>query len=650
MEPWYLSLSQGKRQLAAIMFTDMVGYTALTQSNESQAMEVLDRHNRLLRPFFPRYHGREVKAIGDSFLVEFDSALDATNCAIEIQKYLHDYNGSSRDEWKIRLRIGVHVGDVIHQDEDVFGDTVNIASRLHPLAEPEGVCVSDQVFGQVRNKVPQALVKMETHELKGVGFPVDIYRVVMSWEKEATTTPSELGTNRIAVLPFVSVSPDPNDQYFADGMTEELISAISKVRELEVISRTSVMQYKNKTTKAGEIGRNLNVGTLLEGSVRKAGNRVRIAVQLINANSDKHLWADNYDRTLEDVFSIQSDIAQSVASALKVTLLESDRMRLERVPTKDPEAHALYLRGRAHQLRITPNDLNEAAKLYQKAIDKDPQYALAYASLSGCTSQMGYHEITPPVESFKKAEELARRSLALDPSLPETHLALAWALFDQWDFKGAEVEMDRAYELDPKSAQVLDSKTELMRVRRRFDEAAELARRELELDPLSPTTLNNVATTLLYSRQPDEAIALYKKVLEIDPDAAFARGNIGVAYVEKGMLDEGIASIRESIRMERGFQMGSISDLSHALGKAGRVDELKELLAEAQDWHEKNHRGTLALVAIYANMGEKDKAFEWLEKAFEEHSGYIPSVFFDYAYENLHTDPRMEAMERRLGL
>jgi adenylate cyclase len=630
------------------MFTDIVGYTALSQRNEALALKLLEQHRSLMRPVFSRHKGREIKTIGDAFLVQFDSALEAVECAVEMQEAIHNRDDHSPE--KLEMKVGVHVGDVVQSVGDVHGDAVNIASRIQTLAEGGEICISQQVFDQVRNKVPFKLIKLEPHELKNVIAPIDVYRVELPWEESAMSSKPELPpAGRIAVLPFVSMSPDPNDEYFADGMTEELISAISKVRELDVISRTSVMQYKNKSRNIADIGRELNVGTLLEGSVRKAGNKVRVAVQLINANSDKHLWADNYDRTLEDVFSIQSDIAQSVASALKVTLMESDRRRLERVPTKDPEAHALYLKGRARQLRITPEDLDQAVKLYQKAIEKDPQYALAYAWLSACMSQIGFHEITSPVESFKKGEELARRSLALDASLPEAHLALSAALYNQWDFKEAEAELDRAYVLDPKSIQALEYKSDLARLRRRFDEAVELARRMLELDPLSPSTLNSAATILLYSHQPDEAIALYKKVLEIDPEAAFAIGNIGVAFVEKGMLDEGIASIRESMRMEKGYQVGTVCDLAHALGKAGRVDELEELLHEAQEWHEKNHRGAAALVAIYANLGDKDKAFEWLEKAFEERSGYLTSVFTDYAFESLHSDPRMEAMERRLG-
>src|SRR5579859_4882784 len=240
------------------MFTDIVGYTALNQSDEAQALEVLDRHDKLLRPFFLKFNGREVKTIGDSFLVEFDSALDATLCAIEIQKFLHDYNISTREDWKIKLRIGIHLGDVVRKGKDILGDAVNIASRIQPLADPEGICLSEQVFDQVHNKIDYPLQRLEGPKLKNVAYATDLYNIVMPWDRETTSIRPmqsselrqiELDPLRIAILPFTSMSPDPNDDYFADGMTEELISKISLVRELSVISRTSVMSYKKSQSK-----------------------------------------------------------------------------------------------------------------------------------------------------------------------------------------------------------------------------------------------------------------------------------------------------------------------------------------------------------------------------------------------------------------
>ena len=283
--------NQEERRLAAVMFTDMVGYTALTQSNESLALEILDRHNRLLRPIISKYRGKEIKTIGDSFLVEFDSAVDAVKCAIEIQTFLRDYNTSSGEEWRIKLRIGIHLGDVVHKQGDIFGDAVNIASRIEPLASPEGICVSEQVFDQVRNKVSYQFSKLEEKELKNVRYNVDVFKIILPWDSSATSFQDKkpVPSNRIAVLPFTNISPDPSDEYFADGMTEEIIDRLSQVKGLRVIARTSVMNYKKKERKVSEIGSELGVQTLVEGSVRKAGNRIRVTAQLIDTATEEHL-------------------------------------------------------------------------------------------------------------------------------------------------------------------------------------------------------------------------------------------------------------------------------------------------------------------------------------------------------------------------
>ncbi len=638
-------MSQSERRLAAIMFTDMVGYTALGQRNESLSLALVDEQRKLIRSILSRHNGREVKTIGDAFLVEFPSALEAVRCAYDIQRAIREFNLSVASENRIHLRIGVHVGEVVESEGDISGDAVNVASRIEPLADDGGVCFTQQVYDHVHNKLDVPLVGMGKMSLKNVGEPIEVYRMTMPPEQSVSVS-GVLNKRRVAVMPLINMISDPSEEYFADGMTEELISAVSKVREFEVISRTSVMQYKNKAKNVAEIGRELNVGTLLEGSVRKSGNRVRIAVQLIDANSDKHLWAENYDRTLEDVFSIQSDIAQTVATVLKVTLLEGDRKRLERAPTKDPEAHALFLKGRALGLRNTDVSLKEAAEFYERAIEKDPQFALAYAWLAYTINLMGFFEFTRPMESFKNAEEFARHAIELDRSLPEAYTSLGLALFNQWHFKAAEAELDRAIELDPNSATILIGQASVMSMRRRFEESARFARRALELDPLSPDTLQSAATWLLYSDHPDEAIPLFRKVLEIDPESAFARSNIGVAYVRKGMLDEGIASIREALRIAK----GPVSDLAYGLGKAGGFAELRERLAEALEWHEKNHSGATWIVSIYANLGEKDKAFEWLDKAFDEHAGNLQSVVSDFAFENLWSDPRWDSFANRLGL
>ncbi len=631
------------RRLAAIMFTDMVGSTALGQTNEAEALRLRDEQERLLRPLFAAHEGREIKSMGDGFLVEFSSALRAVECAISIQERIHDRNSQS-GRVPLRLRVGIHLGDVEARDGDIVGDSVNVASRIEPLAVPEGICITGPVFGQVRNKVSNRIEKLPPQVLKNVQFPVEVYRVTMSWEQGADR-PGALDPHRIAVMPLVNMISDPAEAYFADGMTEEIISAISKVRELDVISRTSVMQYKNTAKKAAEIGSDLNVGTLLEGSVRKAGNRVRIAVQLIDTNSDKHLWAESYDRTLEDVFSIQSEIAQTVAAKLKVALLENDRKRLERVPTRDPEAHALYLKGQGAATWET------TAGFYRKAIEKDPGYALAYAALANAILQMGFLEMTPPKQASEQGEALVRRALELDPNLAEGHATLAVALFSRGDYRSVERELNLALDLDPNHTTTLGHKANWERFKRHFEESERIARRMLELDPLSLDTIQGVATQLFFLRRPTEAIEMFTRVRAIDPDAFFAKSWLGLAYVQTGKFDEGLALLRSSVGEVRTYGLQSATtSLGYALGRAGRPDELRELLEEALRWHQEHHQGALSIAVMQASLGDRDRALDWLEKSFEERPYMLPGAFSDFYFEDLWSDPRFEALHRRLAL
>ncbi len=403
-------MSQGQRRLAAIIFTDMVGYTALTQSDEARSLDLLDKHNHILRPFFTNFHGREVKTIGDSFLVEFDSALDATNCAIEIQRSLHEYNTTSPKDWKINLRIGIHLGDVVRSTGDIFGDAVNIASRLQPLAEPEGICISGQVYDQIRNKIRQPFVKMDAHDLKGVRFPIDVYKIEMPWD-DNTEQLSHLDSKRIAVLPFASMSPDPNDEYFADGLTEELIDKLCQIRGLEVIARTSVMNYKKKEKSVSEIGKELRAGSLIEGSVRKTGNRIRVTAQLINASTDSHIWSSHYDKNLDDIFAVQSDIAEKVAEELKIRLFDPDKRVIEKEATENTEAYIYFLQGMQLVTALEEAQLLHARDLFEQARSIDPTFARAYVGLARCYRELGNRGYMMWSEAIEKGESAAKKAL-----------------------------------------------------------------------------------------------------------------------------------------------------------------------------------------------------------------------------------------------
>src|SRR3989442_14028766 len=335
------------------MFTDMVDYTTMSEKNEALALTLLEEHRQLLRPVFARHGGREVKTIGDGFLVEFPSALEAVRSALEIQQLMCKRNQSVPSERKMLLRVAVHLGDVEHRDGDVYGDAVNIASRIQSLADPGGICITQQVFDHVRNNEESRTVALGQNQLKNVQITTEVYTVLPTADGTGLTKGDALELRRVAALPLAILSSDQQDEYFADGLTEEIINTLSSIPGLRVIARTSVMRYKQVNKSVSEIGRELKVGTILEGSVRKAGGRLRISVQLIDVGSEAPIWAQKYDRELEDVFKIQTDIAERVAEALKVQLLREDKKLIEDKAPEDVGAYVLYLRGRDYRSKRT---------------------------------------------------------------------------------------------------------------------------------------------------------------------------------------------------------------------------------------------------------------------------------------------------------
>ena len=398
------------RRLAAIMFTDIVGYTALAQSDEDQALKVLERHNKLLRPFFQKQRGKEVKTIGDSFLVEFESALDATVCAMEIQEFLHDYNLSSRDEWKIRLRVGIHVGDIVHKEGDVFGDAVNIASRIQQLAEVDGICLTRQVYDILLNKIRVSIESMGNVSLRNVSQSIEVFKVVMPWNRYGSQFSDHETERRIAVLPFTNMSPDANDGYFADGLTEELIDRLSQVKPLEVIARTSAMTYKNKDKKISEIGKELQVGTVIEGSVRKVGNKIRATVFLIDVKSESRLWSSKYDKNLDDIFAIQDDIAQNVTGSIATSLgLNVRPVSREEKDTEDIVAYTYFLQAKQLSHETAESALRDALNLFEKAIQRDPKFARAYVGQAGCYYSLTMYAHIPFQQAIDTLERITSK-------------------------------------------------------------------------------------------------------------------------------------------------------------------------------------------------------------------------------------------------
>src|SRR5438128_743725 len=460
------------RKLASIMFTDMVGYSALSQRDDKLALELLEEHRQLLREIFPRFNGTEIKTIGDAFLIEFNSALEAAQCAIEIQRTLAKRNHDVTVERRIELKIGIHIGDVMHRGGDVYGDGVNIASRIEPLAGAGGICVSMDVERQIRNALEARFEKLAPTELKNISVAMDLFRIVLPWEQRAKaeggvksadasasgrsfptsrlawagvivlaavgagwwlvhqsgkapgevasspsvsasratpSTASAAALKSIAVLPFVDLSPAKDQEYFCDGISEEILDALAKVEGLRVVARTSSFSFKGKNADVAEIAQKLNVQNVLEGSLRREGDRIRITAQLVNARDGFHLWSDTYERELQGVFAVQDDITRSIVDALKIKLAVVAPARAR----QNTEAYDLYLQGLYLSNKSDEESFRKSLNLFQRALDKDPNLARAW---TGIAKDWGWlaDAYVKPLEAYPKVKEAASKALGLD--------------------------------------------------------------------------------------------------------------------------------------------------------------------------------------------------------------------------------------------
>ncbi len=633
-------MPEGARRLAAIMFTDIVGFTALSQRNESLALLILDEQRELLRPIFNKHGGREVKTIGDSFLVDFPSALNAVRCAYEIQKTAREFNNSQPEERRASLRIGIHLGDILEVHGDISGDAVNVASRIESLADGGGVCLTRQVYDQVQNKFELPLTSLGPKSLKNVTSPIEVYKIVLPWDTAGTVLSVERDARRIAILPFANVSPDPLDEYFSDGMTDELIAVLSKISGLRVVARTSVMRFKGEKTSANRIGQELKVGSLVEGSVRKSKNRVRITVQLVDTQSEEDLWTETYDRDLQDIFSVQSDIAQQVAKALELRLGVRESSALRQQQTQNPDAYSLYLKGRNHWNLRSENEINRAIKYFEEAIGRDPRYALAYAGLADCYSIFGYYGFRRAAVVFPKAKELAEKALSLNETIAEPHASLGQALMQYYfDWQRAGSELDRALELNPSYATVAHG---------RISDSLTQVRKAVELDPLSMIILTDAARDLYLARRYDESIDQYRKSLEVDPSFPIAHKGLAEVYSQIGKHDEAVSEIEEAIALS-GRSIFILDDLGYIYAMAGKRDEAVKVLRDLDRLASDEYVPAYGRAVIHTALGNHEEALAWLEKAYEERS-FLVYLKVDPAFDTLRKEEKFVAILDKIGL
>ncbi|MCH8874149.1 protein kinase, partial [candidate division KSB1 bacterium] len=919
-----LERSERYRKLSALMFTDMIGYSALTQKNESLAIELLEAHRQLLRPLFQKHGGNEVETIGDAFFVEFKSALEAVRCAIKIQKMLHRRNSKADQEKQIILRIGLHIGDVIHIGKHVHGDGVNIAARLEPLSAPGGICLSEDVVRQIKNKIELPVRNLGTQKLKNIESPVEIYCIEFPWEskqikitkpapgrtishykilaklgeggmgkvykaedtklertvaikflphnisanseererfkieakaaaalnhpniatiyaieefdnemfivmefidgkelkeeikagpiqskeainiatqiaegliaahkkeiihrdikssnimitkdgkvkimdfglakirgeKELTKIGSIIGTaaymspeqtkgdnvdhrtdiwsfgvvlyemltgqlpfrgdyeqaviysilndepesvtelrddvpNKlikilektlqkeanaryqnikdmsaslkkvagtpfseriekeekkspsIAVLPFVNISADPENEYFSDGLAEDIISALTKLKDFRVAARTSAFSFKGKNLDIRDIGKKLSVETVLEGSVRKAGNRLRITAQLTGVVDGYHLWSEQFDREMADIFAIQDEITLTIVEKLKVELLGGEKEALVKRHTDNLEAYHLYLKGRYFGYT------RKAVVFFERAIEKDSAYALAYSGLADIYSGLGMTAFLPPNKAFTIAKTAAEKALEIDDTLAEAHCSLGLVKF--WlenNWVGAKRYFQRAIHLDPGYAAAHCWFASLLVWQGETEKAIAEVKQAQKLDPLSSITQAMVGFILYVARRFDEAIEHGRQALEIEPDSIVALYLGALPYKEKQMYAEAISLLEKAVDLShrRPFFLGL---LGHVLGISGNKNKARKILEELVKRSTQEYVGPLLFAWLYLGLGDNEQAIEWFEKAFNEGQGPYHIFFGDSVYDGIRSTTQFRKILKKIGI
>lgn len=501
-----------ERRLAAILAADVVGYSRLMEADEERTLSVLRQHRReLFDPTVAKYGGRIFKEVGDGFMVEFGSVLNAARCAVEIQRGMPKRNVNVPEDRQFKFRIGINLGDIIVEGADFYGEGVNLAARLEGLAHPGGIACSAVVRNEVNSKLDVAFEDQGEKTVKNIAQPVHVYFI--NWDDipaKSSAHPAPRGQPRprsdkpsVAILPFSNMSNDPEQEFFSDGITEDIITDLSNVSGLFVLSRHTVFTYKGKTLNLERIAKELGVAYLVDGSVRKAGSRVRINAQLIEGASDGHIWAARYDRDLTDIFAVQDEIAKTIVEQLKVKLLPEEKKAIERAPTQNVDAYTHYLRGREYYHIASKANHLMAKQSFARAIELDPHYARAYAALAVCDSRLKTsYGIDIAVDDILAT---TAKALALDPDLAEAHAARGFALAVGDRSAEAVAAFERALELDPNCHEANRLYAEFCVTQGRFEPAARHFTRALEIKPNDYGAPFMLVTVLRSLGQVDEA-------------------------------------------------------------------------------------------------------------------------------------------------
>ena len=552
-----------KRKLTAILSADVEGYSRLMGEDEDATIRILTAYRELMSTFIQKHRGRVVDCPGDNLLAEFLSVVDAVRCAVEIQEEFGVRNAELPENRRMVFRIGINLGDVIEEHERIYGDGVNIAARIESLAEAGGISISRNVYDQVKGKLDFSYEYLGEHSVKNIDDPVRVYRVEMEAKSTIPVISREVNLPEkpsIAVLPFANMSGDPEQEYFSDGITEDIITDLSKISALFVVARNSVFTYKGKSEKVEEVGKELGVSYILEGSVRKALDRVRITAQLVDATTGGHLWAERYDRKLEDIFALQDEVTQEIVSVLAVKLTEAEKTRraCKCQYTCNTDAYDYFLKGLEYFHGFTKKNNVRAREMFRKAVQIDPGYALAYTML-GHTHladwTLGWNQDAQPIE---RAFELAQKSIAIDALLSEPHELLGNVYLWKKQHEQAIAELERAISLDPNNADWLAGLGGVLVWADRAEEAIELIGKAMTLNPIFPPNYSwNLGHAFLQTKRFDKAISTLKRAIKQNPDFWPSHILLAASYSAAGRTEEGRAEAAETLRINPDFSLES---------------------------------------------------------------------------------------------
>jgi TolB-like protein/class 3 adenylate cyclase len=660
------------RQLAAIMFTDIVGYTALMGEDEQKAFHILKKNRQLQKPIIHQHNGRWIKELGDGVLASFSSASDAVKAAINIQRACNEAN-------EFQLRVGIHLGEVVFEDHDIFGDGVNIASRLQAIAPVGGIWISDTVFKNIANKKSINTKFVREEILKNVKDPVRIYEVApdknesgnLPIEKFSRTPARKLlklfvgivlvfaagylaynglqpksksrntdgWENSIAVLPFVNISDDKEQEYFSDGLTEELLNLLAKTPSLKVIARTSAFAFKGKKEDVRTIGQKLGVDHILEGSVQKSGNQIRIKTFLVKTSDGSQIWNETYDRQFTEIFKVQDEIASAVVNQLKLKFFGTGTHT-----TSNPEVLNLILQGNYFLVKLDEKNVLKAMDFYDKARMIDSTDARVWASLANGYAVAAWQNYINQYDGNKKAMEAAIKAISLDRNAAAGYVALANIKLNyEFDWSGAREASIKVLQLEPSNAAAQHLLGGLYRTLGNYDEAIQRAQSTILLDPLRPTAYILLGQSYTYSNKLDEANSTFKKLLEIDPNFQRAHMYLGRNYILQNKFQLALQEMqKENTEVFRHF---GLVLAWHALNNRKESDQLMvSFVDKYQDsW-------AYLIAQLYGFRGEKEKAVEWLEKALNRKDSWLVWIKDDPLLNSIWDHPGYTAILKKMNL